>query len=403
MKDAPIASVRLGFAEPPEEPLTPDTFPSKIGGKPAWLNPEHVLEVDRVRCGVCDKPMSFLLQLYTPEDEPAEAYHRMVYMFCCRNGACLKKEWQKCVKVFRSQLPRLNPYWSDNESSSSNARSSEDSEDDVDEEEEEECKPRRRAKFSNPAKTCVVCGLRGGKTCSKCHTASYCSRDHQLYHWSTAMHRQLCGKSEGEMLERERALEEKLLAKSTFPEFEIVDEEEDSNRKLDEYGNLVQELDGVQITEEANADEAGEGESKALVPVGDEAYEETEVDVDKAFLKFQKRIQTYPDQILRYARVEYQLPLPDPLWASDSGRPDIERDIGRCAHCGGERTFEFQVMPQLLTFLGIDHSHTDALDFGTLIVYSCKDNCHAPHQPLVEEAVWLQNFSEDGMKLGKDA
>ncbi|CAG8530750.1 18322_t:CDS:2, partial [Racocetra fulgida] len=54
--------VELGFAEPPENPLTADNFPNKIGGKPAWLNPAYVLTAENVLCGICKKPMVLLVQ-----------------------------------------------------------------------------------------------------------------------------------------------------------------------------------------------------------------------------------------------------------------------------------------------------------------------------------------------------
>lgn len=42
-----------------------------------------------------------------------------------------------------------------------------------------------------------------------------------------------------------------------------------------------------------------EASNNALVPVGDELYENTKTDIDSAFLTFQKRIALYPDQVLR--------------------------------------------------------------------------------------------------------
>lgn len=55
-------------------------------------------------------------------------------------------------------------------------------------------------------------------------------------------------------------------------------------------------------------------------------------------------------------------------------------------------------MPQLLNYLSIDHSASDALDFGTLLVYSCKDNCHVEGKHYQEEVIKVQHFSEDGME-----
>lgn len=53
-------------------------------------------------------------------------------------------------------------------------------------------------------------------------------------------------------------------------------------------------------------------------------------------------------------------------------------------------------MPQLLTYLGLDNSDVNALDFGTLLVYSCPENCSGSKH-LIEEVVWRQDFSQDGI------
>lgn len=45
--------------------------------------------------------------------------------------------------------------------------------------------------------------------------------------------------------------------------------------------------------------ETAEASMNALVPVGDELYENTKTDIDAAFLTFQKRVALYPDQVLR--------------------------------------------------------------------------------------------------------
>ena len=76
-------------------------FPSKVGGKPAWLVPEGLPEV---KCDSCNKQMSFLLQLYAPDADNAEAFHRSLMIFCCTTCRCF-------LKCFRSQLPLVNTYY----------------------------------------------------------------------------------------------------------------------------------------------------------------------------------------------------------------------------------------------------------------------------------------------------
>jgi hypothetical protein len=87
-------SIKLGFVETIEEPLMPSDFPSKVGGKPVWLVPEYLPLSEEMLCGVCQTPLSFLLQIYAPFDIP-EAYHRTIYVFCCKNGACHRKPTQR--------------------------------------------------------------------------------------------------------------------------------------------------------------------------------------------------------------------------------------------------------------------------------------------------------------------
>ena len=57
-------------------------------------------------------------------------------------------------------------------------------------------------------------------------------------------------------------------------------------------------------------------------------------------------------------------------------------------------------MPQILNHLNINHLQKDALDFGTLIVYSCPNSCLSESNPFenVEEYIHHQHFSQDGMQ-----
>ena len=76
-------------------------FPSKVGGKPAWLIPE---ELPEVACESCSKPMSFLLQLYAPDANCEAAFHRSLLVFSCLQCRCF-------LKCFRAQLPLANPFY----------------------------------------------------------------------------------------------------------------------------------------------------------------------------------------------------------------------------------------------------------------------------------------------------
>ncbi|CAG8641930.1 14977_t:CDS:2, partial [Dentiscutata erythropus] len=316
--------VELGFAEPLDNPLTADSFPSKIGGKPAWLNPGHVLSAEDILCGICKKPM--ILLLYTPEDHPPEAFHRSIYVFCCKNGACHKTSWRKrflklnnnvtfllpshtvdFLKVFRSQLPKYNPYWPPPNEETNNCNSNSD--------DTNENSNQTVEKFISANYYCVVCGLYGSKKCGKCNQTYYCSKEHQIVHWTSGQHKIYCNTTTPSLDDHDSLCRQLVL----FPEFEIVTESEGNLNKDGENG----EIDGSSS-------------------IGDEIYENTQVNVDKAFLKFQKKVEPFPDQVLRYARLDYECEKnATPLWVSDIGKP-MPEDIPSCPHCGQERTFEFQ-------------------------------------------------------------
>lgn len=110
-----MSSVMLGTIDKnaDTEPfkLTSSFFPSKVGGKPAWLDLKHIPEASELTCPKCNIPVVFLCQLYAPIDEPGfhgDCFHRTLYVFYC--GGCKDK---RTFVVLRSQLRVKNDYYSD--------------------------------------------------------------------------------------------------------------------------------------------------------------------------------------------------------------------------------------------------------------------------------------------------
>lgn len=61
------AEVVLGFLEEAEPwRLLSPQFPSKVGGRPAWLNHRGLPSLPELECGICRLPMAFLLQVSGP-------------------------------------------------------------------------------------------------------------------------------------------------------------------------------------------------------------------------------------------------------------------------------------------------------------------------------------------------
>jgi len=148
----------------------------KIGGLPVWLDPEHVPPVEGLRCGCCNEPMAFLLQIYSPLDHPEggsesqnTAFHRALYVFCCRKAKCIEAHTvdKPTIQCIRCQLSRQNDYYPFVNSIS---------------DEDNQVWVETRTKFSS--KLCGICGLSAPFSCSQCHLARYCSKAHQKLDWS---------------------------------------------------------------------------------------------------------------------------------------------------------------------------------------------------------------------------
>ncbi len=85
----------------------------KVGGRPVWLNPTDLPAHDALVCAHCGDPLLFLAQVYAPVDRAdGAAYHRILYIFCCRRAACLRAKagGAGAVRVLRAQLPKANPF-----------------------------------------------------------------------------------------------------------------------------------------------------------------------------------------------------------------------------------------------------------------------------------------------------
>mmetsp|Transcript_48089 Transcript_48089/g.121046 ORF Transcript_48089/g.121046 Transcript_48089/m.121046 type:complete len:454 (+) Transcript_48089:113-1474(+) len=336
---------------------------SQIGGKPFWLNPCTLPAPARVACPQCSLPMPLLLQLYAPLEQYERAYHRMIYVFCCPNGAChLVKKRTGCFKVLRCQLPKENEIYPSDFVS-------------VDATDEElDAVHERRSILS--AKTCQVCGHLGSSRCARCKLVSYCCREHQKLDW--ANHKLSCVPPSAEddsssskadrlsIADQVQLLRSRAAESTLFPFFELVTEPErlvSSVSKLDaKTAKLLHEYtksDNQNITEDELKD----------LPLPD---------CDPQWLRFQKRVRNSngPDQVLRYGESS-------PLWISEAQRPGAEH-IRPCTQCGAPRRFEFQIMPQLLFYLqrkdvplrSPEEVHSE-LDWGTLAVYTCSESCDA--------------------------
>jgi len=386
--------VFLGFADSERELDYEVDFPidvdGKIGGKPVWLDFEHPPEAESLHCTSCQKPMPLLLQIYAPIDSIASAFHRTLYVFCCKNGECHKSQGR--FKVLRCQLPEHNTLY-------------------VPLPHEDDSEPRlAKSEKSNPATLCEICASLGNKACGNCKQVHYCSRQHQLDHWNVG-HSQACKK-----LQNKEEVPKLKHHWSLFKEFELITEKEvlndnnsNNNKQLMPY---IKDLKLSDPSEDTDSDEEevapkhkkneprhsehNDDEDNALV------QDLENISKDKVFLKFQEAIRAFPDQVLRYYGLSGGAA---PIWVNKDGQP-TPADIPKCPHCHGPKVAEFQITPQLLYMLEVDKVDSkDTLDWGILTVYSCQHSCPAPDpkKPYLEEFLWRQHFAAHDTVAKKDA
>ena len=210
---------------------------------------------------------------------------------------------------------------------------------------------------------CAVCGARGDLSCGRCRAVSYCGQLHQKLDWR-AGHKQQCG-AEPRPSQAAFNLAQGLLVMEEEPDTEDGDPEEDGK-----YQHLVDQM----------------AEGHCGLEAGAEEWEEMErgQKEDKTCERFKARLRRCPDQVLRYDRRGAPLLCS----ATPPAAPPP------CPACGGPRSFELQVMPQLLTELRLgDTCQAGGVDWGSLHVYTCDASCHVARGYVAEHAA-IQNYDQ---------
>eukprot|EP00466_Bigelowiella_natans_P005227 jgi/Bigna1/71701/fgenesh1_pg.16_\ len=448
----------LGFAEPLNggggPPLISRFFPSKVGGKPAWLNLRNIPEAPK--CLNCKEVLSFLLQVYAPRTQGSnkdDAFHRTIFVFTCKKASCLRTG--KSIRVFRSQLGRNNEYYS----SEPPVELIDGDENDGFEVETDSLNPVEGVYHLNvlmllllwyaptsyaniTVHLCHVCGVLSSQSSSlkkkskgllalkkavfpeyelviEPEMQEYYGNNSPKMEWysETLMIRFLISKSHIALIcvckdvDNTAAAEEAKKEKKSSPkndkkkedasdhfvkEKELlrkydeemkklsIKERENEDKAFREDAGLIRAFSGAdaaQVRLEARqlAMEAKKkGDKQKINDNDDDEDEDTKNDnsgaggPDLVFDRFQAFMRANPEQVIRYNRLAENVP--------------------KCKYCGGQREFEFQIMPQLLNYLNIDHFEKDSLDWGIIACYTCSGSCGDGSKAYFEEFAHCQNI-----------
>ena len=339
----------LGFLEEREETTSLHAiyFPSKVDGKPEWLdpsvNPKQMVEANETK-----RAMDFLLQIYAANDVEdslnTNAFHRTIYVFTSIDGDKVFEKGK--VRAVRSQLARENEFYGTTPAPRRGVRES----DDLRVEEMiREFEMKKRA-----IETKVKMTLSGFGNGSE-------------------------SKEEEEEMKTKTKNENE---NTVYPEFEIVvepesDADEASCSSMDSEGVVADTNDDDKKMSNANTNK-----KKMFQSIGDEAITETDlkeiasgvIDSDAQRLAtFSVKLAKFPDQVLRYCPAQNA----KAMWPSKSLAPD-DRNIPDCPRCRGKRRFEFQILPTIVSFIVPKESvelNDSSLDFGSIAVYTCSKSC----------------------------
>jgi len=339
-----VTGVDLGFMERDFDSWETQSkhFPSKIGGKPAWLDLTKLPLPKELQCPHCALPLTFLLQVYSPDNNCDSAFHRSLFIFLCVASPCWEQGKEPPVLVLRCQLGRSNPFypW---------------------EPPEERDGWREDIKAEAHGKLCAVCGCRADKSCAQCKKANYCSEKHQRADWK-AGHKSTCkgGRSNELASKSSLLLPEGLIESEPEPKKGGKD---DTGQDINQYRDVMEGGGVTASPKELEEVEAGQEE-------------------DIACEKFRLRVARASDQVIRYERGG------TPLLCTSSpalGAPPP------CHLCKAPRIFELQVMPQLLFELKLGLDADSCLDWGSIYIYSCSASCEA--EGYTKEFTQLRQFS----------
>lgn len=356
-----MTNIDLGFPVQPLHfcKLNSKYFPSKIGGKPAWLSLKSIPS-DQLKCTSCQEPLLFLLQIYAPFQHIDEAFHRTIFVFCCRKEKCNQ------FKAFRSQLPRVNQFYS----------SEPPNYDDLNDDDDDDDNDLDYDQFG--VKLCSVCGCPAPKACGKCKNVNYCSKKHQKIDWNEGNHKMNCGKESN----KKQILKTRFIS-ALFPEYEIeiesISEGENNSENSDSSDDETEKM--KDLNECINKLKPKYQNEKL------KDFDEEESEEQKVFQEFISQCKNDKDQVIRYYRNNDASIDIDPLWTTSKNKPSM---IPNCENCGSKRKFEFQIMPQLLRLILNDE---DELDWGIIAVYTCSASCSIQNIGYKHEFIWKQSLT----------
>ncbi|KAF9170623.1 hypothetical protein BGX20_008716 [Mortierella sp. AD010] len=409
--------VLLGLPDSPMEHQDDvDPYITKIGGVPSWLDQNMPAPSKYGICGACGKSLYLILQAYVPLEK--SPYDRVVYVWACNQRLCMRKngsfrviralklnpeyaqKLEKKSKPAAAPAPviapgvvtAVNPFASSGTFDMGNALFG--------------GSGSGFNPFASPSSTVNPFAPPAGFGVGA--PAPTAVKSFASITSTNIPKEDPSSDSEEEVASEPTEWSENLPAFDPYYLY-ITEEVLEKSDSIDD--DISQRYSHLLALEEAAADDDDEegagGSGAGGATWSGEAYEKATLPkgVDKAFQKFTERVQSWPEQCVRYDfpgvpllfsysdRTAQSLLPPNVTQHSKHTTPSAHR-IPRCPACKGPRGFEFQLMPNLLSMLDVTSKKylseeekqslkerkgaqvfDIGMEWGTILVYSCVEDC----------------------------
>lgn len=395
---------------------------NKIGGLSDWIHPDSIKPV----CPCCKSPMLLIVQLNCPLD--GSPYHRTLYLFTCPRRECWGRDESWCVlrSQFLDSSYKKHSQQAKLEKKVDLFTCEDDWGDDVDDPTDDFTKTEAGKQQSAPKS--------GGYSSNNCSSSEFdeiaitegalsnkfeelrFQDDEQVEEEQEEVKEDIsvddCEKEDEVTKDDQMVIPDDSLHNA----FQLIENGQETCNDMDEgpdpssdilisyYLSVVEEhsvpaddngylkkllneyqrnegvdLEGLLSSEYFSSDKNG-GQS------GNEKYERTEIKHgDKVFHRFRKQTAVCPQQCVRYHWNGC------PLFIKELSPSERSTYTNRsCPSCGGDVVFELQLMPALVNFLQTSEKAGPATEFGTVIVFTCKNSCWDDKSTTKQELVLVQ-------------
>jgi len=365
---------------------------NKVGGLPDW-DPKF----KNPKCGECGQGSVLVTQIYAPLSSVGQQYHRTLYLFSCLQPRCWNKPRSWICLRYQVLVDDKKSEPSVKSIDVKNATDWINDADDWGDDDETELGDLGNFNFSNHSNSNIML-----TTIQQPKTSSL---NVELNNLNITDDNGNVGCCQLEKLAKAEARNEAVAEiemdtedteitvdlpdceknipnlfslgnRSVEPEMKIapfyiwVEEE-----KLEKDENITDHemklINEYKARESINAVQSSGGSSKksnkSVSP--DDQYEKSVPSHgDESFHKFLTVIGYNPGQILRYGRKSQSGPLLlRPLSESVSNL--------KCQYCGSQLSFEFQILPSLVSQMSVKGLEGVPVEFGTVLVYTCQASC----------------------------